>query len=255
MTSHSIEPVQAVLFDYGHTIVDFSFVEENLLECYEEVRRILTRQAYQELPEAQSFVRDVSRQVEASIADSYHREELEELDLINLFEDRLRVTGLMLPRELVRQIVAMEHRALLAGLSAPPENIAVLRDLRGHGLRVGLVSNATLLPEMMREDIERLGIAQYVDSAIFSSEAGVRKPHPAIFMQVLDALETAPNRAVFVGDRVRDDIGGAKSLGMRGVLTREFRQEELDSVSIRPDHVIDRLPDLVPYILRLIEGK
>ena len=241
--------VRAVLFDYGHTLVDFHLAEEKLLVCYTEVRRMLEGRAYRELPRAPDLVRDVSRRVAAQIVESYEGHELQELDIVTLFDDALRVAGLTLPKDLVRQIAEMEHRAIVSEISMPPENLAVLRELRHHDLKLGLVSNATLLPEMMREDIERLGIAREIDAAVFSSEAGVRKPHPAIFERVLGQLEVSAEDAIFVGDRLRDDVGGAKRLGMRGVLTRQYRQEDVDGLGVRPDLVIHRLEEIIPYVL------
>jgi FMN phosphatase YigB (HAD superfamily) len=63
-------------------------------------------------------------------------------------------------------------------------------------------------------------------------------------------LQVAPAESIFVGDRLHDDIGGARRVGMRTVLTREFRAEDVDGATEKPDHVVDRLPDLVPYVLR-----
>ncbi len=245
--------IRAVLFDYGHTLADFHFAQENLLACYEEVRQMLVAQAYREVPEASALVSEVSRQVATKIITSYENQELQELDILSLFDQALRAVQVELPPDLVRQIAEMEHRALIANIMVPPENLEVLRELKARGLNLGLVSNATLLADLMHQDIERLGIAQYLDHAVFSSEAGVRKPHPAIFRRVLDALAVSPEEAAFVGDRLQDDIGGAQRLGMKGVLTRQYRQEEGEGAAVQPDHVIDRLPELVPYVLRLLE--
>jgi HAD superfamily hydrolase (TIGR01662 family) len=245
--------LRAVLFDYGHTLADFRFAQENLLACYQEVRDILVARAYVEVPEASALVNDVSQQVASKIITSYENQELQELDMISLFDQALRGVGMQLPPELLRQIAEMEHRALISNIAAPEENLEVLRELKQHGLKLGLVSNATLLAEMMHEDIERLGIAAYMDKAVFSSEVGVRKPHPAIFKTVLDAVAVAPEEALFVGDRLHDDIGGAKRLGMKGVLTRQYRSEEVEASKVRPDHVIDRLPELLPYVTGLME--
>ncbi|MBV9280578.1 MAG: HAD-IA family hydrolase [Chloroflexi bacterium] len=211
--------------------------------------------AYREVPEASALVQDISRRVATRIIESYEQQELQELDLVELFDHALRVVGLELPPDLVRSIAEMEHRALVGKVAAPPENLAVLQTLKDRGLRLGLVSNATLLPEMMHQDIERLGIATFMDHAVFSSEARVRKPHPAIFTQVLDALGTAPEEAIFVGDRLHDDIGGAQRVGMGGVLTRQYRQEDVDASPTKPDHVIERLPDLLPYVESLLDRK
>jgi FMN phosphatase YigB (HAD superfamily) len=108
---------------------------------------------------------------------------------------------------------------------------------------------------MMREDIERLGIAQFVDDAVFSAEIGVRKPHEAIFRKVLDAIDVDPPAAVFVGDRLRDDIAGAKALGMRGVLTQQYRQEEVGTYPVTPDLVIQRLPELTLWVASLLDDR
>jgi putative hydrolase of the HAD superfamily len=50
--------------------------------------------------------------------------------------------------------------------------------------------------------------------AVFSSEVGWRKPHPAIFERALDALGVAAGEALFVGDKLATDVAGAAALGM-----------------------------------------
>lgn len=240
--------LRAVLFDYGHTIVDFQIAEEALLTCYDEVRSILAARAYRELPAAHEMVERLTRQVGRMVQQSYVDRELEELDIVVLFDRALRVMGLQLPRELIRLIAEMEHRAMVSRLEALPENLEVLRHLREEGFRLGVVSNAHFLPELMREDFDRLGISQYLDGSVVSAEIGVRKPHPAIFRKVLKEVDVEPGEAIFVGDRLRDDISGAQALGMRGVLTHQFRQEEIDPHVAVPDRVIDRLVDLLPYV-------
>lgn len=241
--------VRAVVFDYGHTLVDFSRAEENLLDCYESVRGMLETQATARAPEAEQLIRHVSNRVEALVEDSYSRRELEELDIIDLFDAALRSMGLSVAPEVSRQIVEAEHRAVLSHLTVSRNHLDTLRTLREHGVKTGLVSNAHFLPELMREDIERLGIAEHNDDAVFSAEVGVRKPHPAIFMKVLDALDVAPRDAFFVGDRIADDVHGAQRLGMTGVLTQEFRAEDPAEHEQQPDYVVQRLPEVLAIVL------
>ena len=245
--------LRAVLFDYGHTLIDFAPAEDNLLVCYAEVRQILQAEAEREIPEAPELIEALSRQVGAMVTESYRLQELQELDIVSLYDRALQTMGHHLPGDLIRRIAEIEHRALLSDLVMSPVNLEVLRELRAMGLELGLVSNATFLPELMHEDIRRLGIEQLMDSAIFSSEAGVRKPHPAIYQRVLADLEVPPEEALFVGDRLYDDLSGAQALGMRGVLTREFRQEDPEGNAVKPDFVIERLPELVPIVSRLRE--
>jgi len=55
---------------------------------------------------------------------------------------------------------------------------------------------------------------------------GLRKPHPAIFERVLDELGVAPEDALFVGDRLFEDIRGAAELGMTTVQALWYRADE-----------------------------
>jgi putative hydrolase of the HAD superfamily len=104
----------------------------------------------------------------------------------------------------------------------------------------------------MLEDFERLGFATYMDAIVTSSEFGLRKPHRGIFERLLGQLGVAPEEALFVGDKVREDILGPKELGMRAVLTHQFRQEDVDGAVAQPDHVIGSLSELVPYVEGLL---
>lgn len=241
-------PLRAVLFDYGHTLVDFTSAQNVLEEVYDEVRSLLVAEAYEDLPAAPELVTAVSVRVQEMVEESYQRQELDELDILVLFESALSVLGVTVPRELVHRIAEMEHRALVSEIAILPEITTTLAALRDRGLKIGLVSNAHFLPALMREDIVRLGIAEYVDESVFSSEIGLRKPHPAIFHHVLDPMGVRPDEAIFVGDRLRDDIGGAQSLGMGAVLTQQFRQEDVMPSTAQPDLVIETLPELLPYV-------
>jgi len=115
--------------------------------------------------------------------------------------------------------------------------IAVLRD---HGLKIGLLSNTA-------RDLE-LFVAHHgidADALLTSRVHGKTKPHEAIFRRMLELLDVAPDEAVMVGDALEDDVEGARSIGMRGLL--------LDRAGRYPD-VRDRLDDLreLPAALLLI---
>ena len=78
----------------------------------------------------------------------------------------------------------------------------------------------------------------------------VGKPTATYFEAALEELDAAPSDAVMVGDDVESDVGGAKRIGMRGVLVRtgKFRRDTLEAAEPQPDAVIDsvaELPDLL----------
>jgi HAD superfamily hydrolase (TIGR01662 family) len=91
--------------------------------------------------------------------------------------------------------------------------LPVLDELRGAGLKIGLVSNSA---RDVREFAQHHALA--IDAGISSFHHGKTKPHASIFRAVLELLEVEPHEAAMVGDTVADDIDGALALGMHAVL-------------------------------------
>ncbi len=127
------------------------------------------------------------------------------------------------------------------------DGIAVLRQLRQRGVKVGVLSN-TLWPRTWHEDVfRRDGVLDLIDGAVYSSEIDWAKPHPEAFRAAMAAVGASePTRCVFVGDRPWDDIYGAKGVGMRAVLVPH--SEVPTFADAAPDAVIGSLPELLPLI-------
>jgi HAD superfamily hydrolase (TIGR01549 family) len=111
--------------------------------------------------------------------------------------------------------------------------LPVLEDLRGRGLRIGLVSNGA-------RDLDAFAAHHglVVDAAVGSRAHGRVKPDPSIFEAALRALGAAADETAMVGDSYEDDIEGARALGMRAIL--------LDRDGYRPDE-----PDRIDTLLAL----
>ena len=109
--------------------------------------------------------------------------------------------------------------------------LPALAELRGRGLKVGLVSNTS---RDLDAFIRHFGLD--VDAWISSGTHGKVKPSPTIFRAALELLAVDAGHAVMVGDSVEDDVVGARAVGMRAVLLdREGRFPGRD----------DTLPDLL----------
>src|SRR5215210_755221 len=78
----------------------------------------------------------------------------------------------------------------------------------------------------------------------------VGKPSRAYFEAALAGLNARPEDAVMVGDDVESDIGGAKAVGMRGVLVRtgKYTDEGLERADPKPDAVLDSVADLPGWL-------
>jgi HAD superfamily hydrolase (TIGR01509 family) len=251
VASALVEPVRAVLFDFGHTLVDFRRTQEALHAAYEQIRARIEAVAYMEVPELLDLVERVAGGVDRLVEESYRERRMEELDQAALFREALAAIGFDLPDDAIEHIVHLDHSAYSNSITVEPEVLEVLDALAGAGYVMGLVSNVSLLPDLMRTDLERLGLAGFLKATVFSSEVRFRKPDPRIFRIALDRVGVEAPQAVFVGDRLYDDIGGAQAVGMPAVLTHQFRLEE--EPDDHPDAVIDHLRDL-PGVLERWSG-
>jgi putative hydrolase of the HAD superfamily len=104
----------------------------------------------------------------------------------------------------------------------PAENVAMLRELRGSGYRLALLSNADA---MEVASYSKGALAGLFDAEIFSCDAGCAKPEPAIFHACLDALGLGAHECVFVGDGGSDELVGAKAVGLRTIFVSGVIEE------------------------------
>ena len=245
-------PIEAVLFDYGHTLIYFDErPHSTLVEAYEKVNRLLVATLERAVPAAQVLIEKVSRTVDDEIQRDYAAGRPEEVEIATVYDTALRAIGLELEPELIERVMELEQEGWLQSVHVGPDVFGTLEALRGYGLRLGIVSNAAYLPRLMNGQLAALGLAPYFDAVTFSSEVGVRKPHREIYADALKKLGADPSRTLFVGDRVREDVQGPQALGMRAVLTREWRQEDDPGVA---DFVIQRMGDLPAVVGRLLPG-
>jgi HAD superfamily hydrolase (TIGR01549 family) len=252
---------RAVLFDYGDTLAHFGPVQDALLEAYERVREKLVKAGKKALlngatsvPAAQLLLEGVSQRFWQTLDRSYEEERVEELDAALLFRSGLEALGIIVDDGLLEEIILIEEEVGYTLRERAPEAQDVVAALRARGLKLGLVSNYCSLPSVVRRHARESELLQLVDESIFSCELGLRKPHPRIYQTVLERLNVSPEATVFIGDRLREDVMGPKTLGMRTVLTHQFRQEDPAQASVPPDAVIARLAELPAVLERWEDG-
>ena len=129
--------------------------------------------------------------------------------------------------------------------------------LAERGFKIGVLSN-TIWPRARHEAIfRRDGVLDLIDGAVYSSEIDWTKPHREAFLAALGAVGGQdPARAVFVGDRLFDDIHGAKSAGMRAVLVPHsvIPAWQTTGVEGSPDAIIDSLGELTGHLDRWLSS-
>ncbi|MDX6423514.1 MAG: putative hydrolase of the superfamily [Gaiellaceae bacterium] len=140
------------------------------------------------------------------------------------------------PREETRRLGSTTH--------------AMLEALRKRGLKLGLVSNAPDPPEGLHRELADTGIAARIDYAVFATEAGRRKPDREIFERALEALGVRAESALFVGDRLDEDVRGAAEVGMTTVQALWFRADDHPD-GVEADYLAFTQMDVLNVVRRL----
>jgi putative hydrolase of the HAD superfamily len=236
--------VAAVLFDYGMTLVHF----ERPTEAIEAAQAAIASEiegAGHPRPDVGVLRKAVHDRVESEVAAHEAAGALEEIDVTALEERAFADIGLHLDASLRDRCSVLVQEAWWHGVRPYPDAAPVLRALRGARMRVGLCSNAAYRSASMHQQLAHVGLGALLDAAVFSAEVGWRKPSPRLFGAALQALGTRADETVFVGDRVREDIRGAASAGMRTVLiARDSAAHQPAPSEIGADQVIHSLAEL-----------
>ena len=216
--------VQAVLFDWGGTLVGFEW-DDALVEV--GVRAGLGRDD----PEF------VARWRTAMLGGGHG---------FRPYGDILRELGVDDPDAFIdaEHAVWRPRHAVLASARA------LLETLRGHGIKTGVVANAWPEPgRLLRADAEAFGLADVLDVLVASDDVGARKPAPEIFLHACRKLAVEPEAVVFVGDGLEADVQGAANMGMTTVQAVWFRAD--DTPGIEPDFLALTAMDVLNAVRRI----
>jgi len=236
--------LRAVLFDWGDTLFHFAYEEELLAAGWEAGLGTLERDG---LPSPERTA-GVFR--ERYLPLLFVPGAIEEVEYPEMIRELLGGFGVGLDDGELDRFLVAEHAAWAPARLLGAHTHALLDSLRERGLLTGLVSNAFDPGWLLQRDLAEMGLAERLDAAVFSSEVGLRKPHPSIFEAALAQLEVDPEDAVFVGDRRYEDVRGAKELGMTTVQALWFRADA-DERGIDPDFEAFTAMDVLNVVRRL----
>ena len=227
--------IDAVLFDWGGTLTRFHSVD--LLDAWVVAAEVL---APDRVDEVAAALLEAEREVWARTTGS-----MQSATTAAVLATAGRAVGLPVDEVLHDKAVAsyLDHWAPTS--QARPDSRGTLHALRDRGMRTGLLSNTHWPRERHEEWLARDGLLDLLDARVYTSDIDVMKPHARAFETLLQRLDVRPERAVFVGDRLWDDVFGAKQLGMRAIW---IRNDEVPSYDVEPDAVVDELGDVVTVV-------
>jgi putative hydrolase of the HAD superfamily len=239
--------IEAVLFDWGDTLMpyDAQADDEFVLARTQTGLAALDGRVDVE-PEA------VTRWFREHFDELFASEAEEDFDHLEMIAGCFRALGAN-PTEadvrLYAQASNWEGEMLLF-----PHAHALLDALRSRGLKIAIVSNTSVPGWLLGPVLEKQRLASRIDAAVFSSDVGKRKPHPLIFERALDELGVAAPNALFVGDRVRQDVRGAHDVGMVTVQALWERVDEHPD-GAEPDYEAYTMMDVLNVVRRLNGGR
>jgi FMN phosphatase YigB (HAD superfamily) len=239
-------PVRAILFDLGDTL----FALDPLPTDFNA--RLATALLQFELGDAdrcRDWVDEAVPAIRREMLTAFSEGKLEEHDMAELTRRHFAALGLELQDEVCHGVADVFGLADIERFVTPRNAGERLARFSRMGYRLAGVSNTTTRPALLEAFLVESGIRSHLSALVFSSAMGLRKPHPAIYQQALADLDVHPGEAIFVGDRVREDVRGPQEVGMRAVLTHEFRQE--DPEGAQPLAVIKALPELTDLLAAL----
>lgn len=236
--SSVVPPVRAVIFDWGGTLTPWHSVD------LEEQWRVFSRQVHAQEQQAASLAARILAAEEAAWGrgrtDHSSARLHEILAEAGVDEDHLGREAALAAYQLFWEphtFTDVQVRPLWEGL-------------RDKGIRVGVLSNTIWSADYHRGVFERDGVLDLIDADVYSSELAWTKPHPEAFLAAATALGVEPVEAVYVGDRLFEDIHGSQAAGMRAIWVphSQIPVAQLVSVEVTPDGVAHQLLDILDIV-------
>jgi HAD superfamily hydrolase (TIGR01493 family) len=241
-------PLRAILFDLFDTLVDLYI--ERLPEVEFAGRRVryTTAALHAEIMKRAEVDFETFARALAAV-DRELRAEREgagrELPTLERFEALAARLGLPHP-DLPEALTRVHMGKLREHARGLPHHAGVLAGLR-RDFRLGICSNFSHAPTA-RAILAEAGLAPSLDFVAISEEVGFRKPRPEIFRACLERLGVAPEETLHVGDRLAEDVVGARALGLRTCwITRRVPDPAralAEHAGAPPDEVIADLAEL-----------
>ena len=237
--------LRAVIFDMDETLIDWS----NRVENWGRQSRKMITPVYEYLTEAgyalppigdftQHYRNQNSLAWKAASPPEWRSPRLDQIFIKTLEALRVDSKGINI-EEMLRHF----KWEVIPGVVPYNDTITVLKTLRKAGLKTGLVTNAAL-PMWMRDiELESMGLLDLLDERLTAGDVHHLKPHPKPFEVIMERLGVTADEAVFVGDRLRDDVIGAQGVGMRGVWMRQATSEFFEDIT--PDATLYTLSGLL----------
>jgi len=188
--------MKAIIFDLFETLVDFSFDEYN---------ETLSRMA-----------ECLGVDLDTFISEWHGSWPQHEEGAFSTIEDYIRhTTNGRFSKSGIAEAAMLHRQFEERVLTARPDGLNALHNVRARGYRTGLVTNCAIeTPSLWGQ----AALSALIDEPVFSTVEKLRKPDPELFQRCAQRLHVSPKQCVFVGDGANDEMRSARSAGLTPVL-------------------------------------
>jgi len=122
------------------------------------------------------------------------------------------------------------------------DTLSTLAVLKQRGYILGVVTNRHYGGVPFHEDLQIVGLLDYFEyeHMAISADLGIRKPNPDIFMYALNKLNVEPEEAAMVGDSLKADILGARTLNILAIWKPKASLREEAKVAWMSSYIASR---------------
>jgi HAD superfamily hydrolase (TIGR01662 family) len=255
--------ITTVFFDLGDTLWHYPNMPPPEVirgETMGRITRLLAAWGYDMSGERNMIGRDIRLAVAAETERAFHGDCVDP-DYPGICRRIAAEHGMQLTREQAEQLwETWNLGGVFLGVTLFPGARETLEWLRSRGYRIGSITNRGYSGPKFWEQLEHLQIAEYFEHVAVSCEVGYMKPHPRIFHYALEQMGVAAEESVMVGDSLRADVEGGKTVGMTTVWVRPKPGEPMEPATdepepgpVAPDYVIDEIAEL-PGLPLFAEG-
>lgn len=230
--------IQAVFFDLYGTLVDVQTNEQEL-PPYERLAEWLSDRKIRATPAGLlKLYGDGVQKLKAALTEPDM-----EIDIRAVFQSMLTQLGVAKPQASLIEDFGWAFRRYTRVKCHPIAGANDLLQKLKTDFRLGLVGDAQKIFTM--RELEELRMVEHFENIILSSETGYRKPSTKMFEVVLQALEVAPEEAVFVGDSLKEDVAGAKAAGIK---TLHYCPGAVPAGGPDPDGRVKKLAEVAKFV-------
>ncbi len=245
--------VDAVVFDYGNTLVLDPFEKVLILKAYDFLK-VMEKNGY-EVSKKRFF--EAWKKINETVNHPFCSHFAQDTRFLKIVLEKLGV-----PKnkrgELSHQLLVV-YRSGLKYVLRKDKRVAEVKDilsgLKKKGKRLYVLSNE--MNDMLNMQISFTGLHKFFNKIISSESVGFEKPDPKIFRHMLNIVGPPEENIVYVGDDPEGDIKPAKALGMKAILLKlpnamsikgwrdyNFRLKAKE----KPDFVIKDLSELLDIV-------